>query len=351
MKAQVYENTSEMERSRHVKDQVYENTSEMERSRHVKDQVYENTSEMERSRHVKDQVYENTSEMERSRHVKDQVYENTSEMKRSRHVKDQVYENTSESERSKHVKAQVYENTSERERSKHVKAQVYENTSEMEHSKHVKDQVYENTSERERSRHVKAQVYYENTSEMKRPKFKTEREKKLWERKNKLIVYGIPNRKNENMSQTVEEIGHKLDIVKPLSQVQMAYRIVNETRRVHPILLELVNLYIKARWINAYRKKKLWREKWFLHEYSPNIVRNLVAKTKQWAERNKFKHVFSRNGTNEMVAVIRHPSPAVYRDAMKVQTRGSAKGYQCDVTETHGSIVFYWTVSESYGRR
>ncbi|KAL1454436.1 hypothetical protein WDU94_010692 [Cyamophila willieti] len=111
-----------------------------------------------------------------------------------------------------------------------------------------------------------------------------------------VIVNGIPQKKNEDMMKLVEMIGQKLGINDPLHDVQRAHR-VNSTNKnkPKPIVIRLLNTKTRDRWTAAYRQRKLWNEKWYVNEHLTKTNQDLLYKTKEWAKKNNYKFVWTRD--------------------------------------------------------
>lgn len=112
-----------------------------------------------------------------------------------------------------------------------------------------------------------------------------------------VLVNGIPEKgRREDIMKIVENIGHKLGIADPLNQVQRAHR-VNSTSKNQPhkpIVIRLLNTRTRDNWTAAYRRKKLWKEQWYMSEHLTRTNQDLLYKTKLWAKENNFKFVWTR---------------------------------------------------------
>ncbi|KAL1451323.1 hypothetical protein WDU94_005712 [Cyamophila willieti] len=122
---------------------------------------------------------------------------------------------------------------------------------------------------------------------------------KLLERRKKMsnvIVYGWPERENEIIMDTVEAIGHKLGILKPLSMVRTAFRANKPSNRIpRPILIRLANNSVKGKWIILYRKSKLWKKQFYIEEHLSKAIQLLSSQTRVWVKSKNYTHTWTWN--------------------------------------------------------
>uniref|UniRef100_A0A8D8T7B8 Uncharacterized protein n=1 Tax=Cacopsylla melanoneura TaxID=428564 RepID=A0A8D8T7B8_9HEMI len=145
----------------------------------------------------------------------------------------------------------------------------------------------------------------------------------LYERRSKyknVIVYGYPEQSIENIMRTVDQIGRKLGIDRPLSFVKHAFRINNnrEKNTSRSIIIILTSHHARVKWLTSYRKRKLWSEKWYLNEQLTKGALALAIETKKWATERNFKNVWTWNdriwlrrnesGVRELVIDLDHLS-------------------------------------------
>lgn len=132
-------------------------------------------------------------------------------------------------------------------------------------------------------------------------------------RMNNIIINGIQQNRNEDIYKVVEQIGLKLKIKDPLSQVQVAHR-VNSTNKdkSKPIVVRLLNTKTRDQWTSAYRSNKLWEQNFYVNEHLTKRNQDILYKTKKFKAENGFKYVwvrdckiFIRKTENTRVFVIR----------------------------------------------
>uniref|UniRef100_A0A8D8M8A8 Uncharacterized protein n=1 Tax=Cacopsylla melanoneura TaxID=428564 RepID=A0A8D8M8A8_9HEMI len=113
-------------------------------------------------------------------------------------------------------------------------------------------------------------------------------------RSSNVIVYGIPEKVNEDIRQTGEEIGHRLDIKDPLKDIVKIFR-YRSRKQPRPVLIVLQNSLVKTKWVMAYRNKQMWNEKWYLHEHLAKGTLELVLEVKNWAQSKHYSHIWTWN--------------------------------------------------------
>ncbi|KAL1452552.1 hypothetical protein WDU94_006771, partial [Cyamophila willieti] len=119
------------------------------------------------------------------------------------------------------------------------------------------------------------------------------------EQRNKIrniLLEGIPREPNEDVYQVVENVGHQLGIENPLEEVERADRAhLSYLARPEVIIIRLVDLYAKDKWLHEYRQRKLYHMGWGLHEHLTKASYDLLNMTRAWSRKHGFRYVWTRD--------------------------------------------------------
>uniref|UniRef100_A0A8D8Q0E8 Uncharacterized protein n=1 Tax=Cacopsylla melanoneura TaxID=428564 RepID=A0A8D8Q0E8_9HEMI len=79
---------------------------------------------------------------------------------------------------------------------------------------------------------------------------------------NVVVIFGNRQKENEDIKLTVDEIGHRLGIENPLSDVRKVYRSKVRKLSPKPIVIFLKNKTVRDRWNIAYHQMAYERDWW-----------------------------------------------------------------------------------------
>uniref|UniRef100_A0A8D8UW28 FP protein C-terminal domain-containing protein n=1 Tax=Cacopsylla melanoneura TaxID=428564 RepID=A0A8D8UW28_9HEMI len=111
-----------------------------------------------------------------------------------------------------------------------------------------------------------------------------------------LVLEGIPRTANEDVYQIVEDIGRQLGFENPLEEVERADR-AHLAYLPHPecIIIRLVDLYAKDKWLHEYRQRKLYHAGWSLREHLTKASHELLNMTRMWARKNNYRYIWTKD--------------------------------------------------------
>ncbi|KAL1451460.1 hypothetical protein WDU94_005836 [Cyamophila willieti] len=112
-----------------------------------------------------------------------------------------------------------------------------------------------------------------------------------------VVVFGVPQKKNEDLMKTVKEIGHKVGIHSPLKDVLKVERSPVPELEPDPVVIHLHNATIKDNWTDAYAGKQFQQNnEWYYH--LPKHIWVLNNETKPLSEVEKLNATL-KEGLNQ----------------------------------------------------
>lgn len=140
-----------------------------------------------------------------------------------------------------------------------------------------------------------------------------------YSRANNLEIHGLPETKNENVYNIIRDVAKTLDVQHKDSQIDIAHRIPTKAGNSKPIIIKFTSRTTKEEWIKKYKNKlRDMRDKdgpnkvnnlrsihinknlpdnpIYINENLSGYYRELLYKTKNFAENNNYKFVWVKNG-------------------------------------------------------
>lgn len=109
-----------------------------------------------------------------------------------------------------------------------------------------------------------------------------------------IVVNGIPESPNENVTEIVTNLGTKIGITDASTHIQVAHRITSKSD-VKPIVVRLLNTKTRDIWVKAAKEMKLREEKIFISEHLTVQNYQLLLNVKQWARDNRHRFVWTQD--------------------------------------------------------
>ncbi|KAL1451456.1 hypothetical protein WDU94_005832 [Cyamophila willieti] len=129
---------------------------------------------------------------------------------------------------------------------------------------------------------------------------------------NIIVVYGYEiDKDNEHIMRKVQDIGFKLNITNPLSEVVKAYR-SRVPAYEEPIVIHMINKKAKEHWLNIYEKRQFdiyFKERWQLMDGLQKGTDVLMEETESWAKKRGYIKVWLKNDT---VVYKKNETSAIY---------------------------------------
>ncbi|KAI5699856.1 hypothetical protein M8J75_009908 [Diaphorina citri] len=150
-------------------------------------------------------------------------------------------------------------------------------------------------------------------------------------RSQNILISGIPQERKEDVYKIIEYVGNQMDITDPMADVQLAHRMGSS--QTAPFVVRLLNTRTRAKWIKAFKGKKLWQKKIYVNEHLTKKNQELFKRTKEMAKEANFKFVWlsdnrilMRKNEQSQVSVIKNMNDLV-KALNGRKTSGGAAGH------------------------
>uniref|UniRef100_A0A8D8QMG6 Uncharacterized protein n=1 Tax=Cacopsylla melanoneura TaxID=428564 RepID=A0A8D8QMG6_9HEMI len=130
-------------------------------------------------------------------------------------------------------------------------------------------------------------------------------------RENNILLYGVDQKEDEDLLDTVREVGYHFGISRPWDDVEKANRL-ECTKRPRPLIIKLKSLQLKRKWIQMFQLNNLWKKNWFVYDHLPKEVWMVYQETRKWVRAKNYTRVwvnknevfYRKNDTCPMLKVV-----------------------------------------------